>query len=137
MTRSLIFAALALPFAATPVMAHEVLHAGHDAHAHGKGCGHQALEHAGHVDFLHDGHLHHGHAGHVDEHALEVSTVNPEAEELSATVTSDDHMHGHAGEEHMSVQHGTHVDFIHDGRLHHVHGDHMDDHGTVKLLAAR
>jgi hypothetical protein len=37
----------------------------------------------------------------------------------------------------MSVQHGAHVDYIHDGHLHHLHGDHADDHGPVKLLAAR
>jgi hypothetical protein len=137
MKRSLFLAALAVSLPAAPLLAHEVLHAGHDGHAHGKACGHQALEHAGHVDFLHDGHLHHGHDGHVDEHALEVSSTNPEAEELVSRVTTDAHMHGHAGEEHLSLQHGGHIDFVHDGRLHHVHGDHMDDHGLVKLLAAR
>lgn len=136
MHRSLFLATFALPFLAAPAAAHEVLHAGHDTHAHGQSCGHQALEHAGHVDYLHDGHLHHGHDGHVDEHTLDVSTANPEAEELSARVTTDDHPHGHAGEEHLSVQHGAHVDFIHDGRLHHVHGDHTDDHGAVKLVVA-
>jgi len=137
MSRSLLCAALALPFLAAPALAHEVLHAGHDAHAHGKSCGHQALEHAGHVDFLHDGHLHHVHAGHADEHALEVSSANPEAEELVSKVTSDAHPHGHAGEEHMAVQHGSHIDYIHDGRLHAVHAGHTDDHGAVKLIAAK
>lgn len=137
MYRSLFGAALALPFLASPALAHEVLHAGHEAHPHGKACGHQALEHAGHVDYLHDGHLHHAHDGHVDEHALEVSTSNPEGEELVTRVTTDDHAHGHQGEEHMAVQHGTHVDFVHDGRLHHRHGDHTDDHGAVKLVAVR
>lgn len=137
MHRSLYLAAFALPFIAAPASAHEVLHAAHEGHAHAQGCGHQALEHAGHVDYLHDGHLHHAHDGHVDEHALEVSTANPEAEELTARVTTDNHPHGHDGEEHMSVQHGTHVDFVHDGRLHHRHGDHTDDHGAVKLVAAR
>lgn len=137
MHRSLYCAALAFPLLAFPAFAHEVLHAGHDGHAHGQACGHQALEHAGHVDYLHDGHLHHGHDGHVDEHTLDVSTANPAAEELTTRVTTDDHAHGHPGEEHMSVQHGAHVDFIHDGRLHHLHGDHTDDHGAVKLVAAR
>lgn len=136
MIRSLVLAALALPFITAPALAHEVLHAGHDGHTHAKSCGHQALEHAGHVDYLHDGHLHHGHGGHVDEHAIEVSSANPEAEELSAHVTTDQHRHGHAGEEHMSVQHGTHTDYVHDGQLHHLHGDHTDDHGAVKLVKA-
>lgn len=134
MHRSLIFAALSLPIFAAPAAAHEVVHAAHEAHAHGKNCGHQALEHAGHVDFLHDGHLHHGHDGHVDEHVIEVSSVNPEAEELVARVTGDDHAHGHPGEEHAMVQHGAHMDYVHDGRLHHLHGDHADDHGPVTLL---
>lgn len=142
MNRSLICAALALPLAASPIAisplaAHEVLHAGHEAHAHGTGCGHQAVDHGGHVDYLHDGDLHHAHAGHVDEHTIEVSSTNPEAEELSGRVTTDDHAHGHAGEEHASVQHGDHVDFVHDGRLHFRHGDHTDDHGPVKLITAR
>ena len=42
-------------------------HEQHD-HVHGPGCGHQAVEHDGHVDYLHDGHLHHPHGDHVDEH---------------------------------------------------------------------
>jgi hypothetical protein len=28
-------------------------------HRHGQGCGHTAIDHAGHVDYLEDGHLHH------------------------------------------------------------------------------
>ncbi|MFO6429296.1 hypothetical protein ACLBKT_04295 [Erythrobacter sp. W302b] len=136
MHRSLYSALLALPLISAPVMAHEVLHGGHDGHAHAKGCGHQAIDHAGHVDYLHDGHLHHAHDGHVDEHVIEVSDANPDAEELVARVTTDDHPHGHAGEEHMTVQHGDHMDFVHDGHLHHRHGDHTDDHGVVKLVGA-
>jgi hypothetical protein len=31
------------------------------------------------------------------------------------------------------VSHGDHQDFIVDGRLHHAHGDHCDDHGPVKI----
>jgi hypothetical protein len=136
MTRFLV-PLIALPLLASPLSAHEVIHAAHDAHAHKAGCGHNAIDHAGHVDFLHDGHLHHGHDGHVDEHSLEVTAANPAAEELVTRVTSDDHAHGHAGEEHQMVQHGTHMDYVHDGRLHHLHGDHTDDHGPVKLLAMR
>ena len=43
------------------------IHAEHE-HQHGPDCGHEAVEHDGHIDYLHDGHLHHMHAGHVDEH---------------------------------------------------------------------
>lgn len=134
MKRSLSLLAIAAATLASGAYAHEVLHAGHDDHSHGKDCGHVALEHAGHVDYLHDGHLHSAHGGHYDEHALEVSSTNPVAEELATMVTTDDHMHGHDGEEHAAVQHGDHMDYIHDGRLHFVHGDHMDDHGPVKLV---
>ncbi|HEU4407911.1 MAG TPA: hypothetical protein VFS43_21800 [Polyangiaceae bacterium] len=42
---------------------------GHDkAHAHGAGCGHEAVPHGDHVDYLVDGHLHHPHGGHCDDH---------------------------------------------------------------------
>ncbi|MEQ8411400.1 MAG: hypothetical protein RIB52_07580 [Erythrobacter sp.] len=137
MTRSLFLLApiaVAASALAAGAYAHEVLHAGHEDHAHGADCGHMAIEHAGHVDYLHDGHLHFGHSGHYDEHALAVSSTNPAAEELASVVTTDDHMHGHDGEEHAMVQHGDHMDYIHDGRLHFVHGDHMDDHGPVALV---
>jgi hypothetical protein len=42
---------------------------GHTAdHSHGAGCGHDAVPHAGHVDYLVNGHLHHVHGGHCDDH---------------------------------------------------------------------
>ena len=42
---------------------------GHAAdHAHGPGCGHEAVPHGDHLDYLVDGHLHHPHAGHCDDH---------------------------------------------------------------------
>jgi hypothetical protein len=37
-------------------------------HVHGPQCGHEAVPHAGHVDYLVDGHLHHPHEGHCDDH---------------------------------------------------------------------
>ncbi|MEE4155416.1 MAG: hypothetical protein V2I27_14760 [Erythrobacter sp.] len=123
------------PFAASTAHAHAILHADHAAHAHGAECGHEAIEHDGHVDYLHDGHLHHAHESHVDEHMIAVSSVNPDVHELSGPV-NDDHAHGHQGEEHAMVQHGSHMDYVHDGRLHHAHGDHFDDHGPVKMVNA-
>lgn len=45
---------------------HDV-HAEHD-HVHGPDCGHEAVEHEGHLDYLHDGHRHHPHGDHYDEH---------------------------------------------------------------------
>ncbi len=37
-------------------------------HAHGPGCGHEAVPHGDHTDYLVDGHLHHPHGGHCDDH---------------------------------------------------------------------
>ena len=134
MKRILSTAAL-IAFAASGALAHEILHSDHSEHAHGEDCGHTSIVHAGHIDYLHDGHLHHAHGDHVDEHAIAITSTNPEAEELAFAVEGEDHMHGHDGEEHMMVQHGTHFDYIHDGRLHHVHGDHTDDHGPITTVA--
>jgi ethanolamine utilization protein EutQ (cupin superfamily) len=32
------------------------------------------------------------------------------------------------------VPHGDHIDYIVDGRLHHVHDGHCDDHGPVEII---
>ncbi|MFT3769851.1 MAG: hypothetical protein QM820_30830 [Minicystis sp.] len=37
------------------------------------------------------------------------------------------HKHG-AGCGHPAIRHEGHVDYLHDGCLHHVHGDHVDEH---------
>lgn len=39
-----------------------------DAHEHGPGCGHDAVQHGDHVDYLVAGHLHHPHGDHCDHH---------------------------------------------------------------------
>lgn len=46
------------------------IHAEHTLaeHTHGKGCGHEAVQHDDHVDYLHDGHKHAVHGDHYDEH---------------------------------------------------------------------
>lgn len=42
---------------------------GHDAsHRHEPACGHDAVPHAGHVDYLVEGHIHNQHADHCDNH---------------------------------------------------------------------
>jgi hypothetical protein len=49
--------------------------------------------------------------------------------------THPDHSHQHgAGCGHTAIKHDGHVDFLHDGRLHHPHGDHCDDHGPVEVV---
>jgi hypothetical protein len=109
------------------------IHHGHD-HTHGPGCGHTAVRHDGHTDYLHDGCLHHPHENHVDEHRFEVSDRNP------AECTpgfGDGHENGHThgpGCGHEAVPHGDHVDYLVDGKLHHVHGDHCDNHGPVDMI---
>lgn len=37
-------------------------------HQHGPSCGHEAVEHEGHVDYIHEGHRHTEHEDHYDEH---------------------------------------------------------------------
>ena len=105
------------------------IHKGHD-HIHGKDCGHIAVVHNDHVDYLHDGHLHNMHDGHIDDHVLEVSDTHPVQEVLAEE--HGDHMHAEADATHIMVPHGDHMDFYHDGHLHHVHGDHIDEHGILE-----
>lgn len=109
---------------------HEI-HEKHD-HKHGDGCGHTAIRHQNHTDYLHDGHLHSIHEGHVDEHTLEVTAKNP------ADCTPDHACASHPAEHkhgpscgHESVPHGDHKDYLVEGHLHHVHGTHCDDHGSI------
>ena len=109
-------------------MAHTV-HEGDHQHTHGEGCGHTAVRHDDHVDFLHDGHLHHPHDDHVDDHVIAVDAEHPEghtdAADCDPAHTHDD------GCGHEAVPHGGHVDYLVDGRLHHPHDDHCDDHGPL------
>lgn len=106
-------------------------HADH-AHQHGANCGHTAIKHDDHVDYLHDGHLHHAHGDHCDEHTLAVGGANPA--ECKPTGCADTHVHG-AGCGHEAVPHGDHVDYMVEGRLHHAHDGHCDDHGAVELVS--
>lgn len=109
------------------------LHENHD-HQHGEGCGHTAIRHGDHLDYLHDGHLHHQNAdGSVEEHTLDVTAANPDGCTAPdhACAHEDGHHHG-PGCGHEAVPHGDHVDYLVDGRLHHPHGDHCDDHGPVE-----
>lgn len=107
-------------------MSHET-HANH-GHRHGPGCGHTRIEHDGHVDYLHDGHLHTEHDGHYDEHAIAVTATNPAG--CAPVPCGCDHTD--CG--HEEVPHGDHKDYLVEGRLHHKHGDHCDDHGPVKVV---
>ncbi|MFZ4847901.1 MAG: hypothetical protein ACOYL7_02060 [Caldilinea sp.] len=107
-------------------MSHQIHH--DHAHVHSETCGHLCIEHEGHVDYLHDGHLHHPHEGHYDEHVIAVSDTNP------ATCNPVPCACGHDGCGHLTVPHGDHIDYLVNGRLHHRHGDHCDDHGLVTVV---
>jgi hypothetical protein len=40
-----------------------------------------------------------------------------------------DHPHEHTADcGHTAVKHGDHLDYLHEGHLHHPHGDHVDEH---------
>ncbi|EHP5884876.1 hypothetical protein L1O59_001627 [Salmonella enterica] len=92
-----------------------------------------AIRHGDHVDYLHDGHLHHPHGDHVDEHILEVSEKNPDG--CNPVTNGHDTTHKHGPDcGHEPVPHGDHIDYLVNGRLHHPHGDHCDDHGLVDVL---
>jgi hypothetical protein len=42
--------------------------------------------------------------------------------------THGEHAHAHgAGCGHRAIQHESHTDYLHDGHLHHEHGDHVDE----------
>ena len=51
--------------------------------------------------------------------------VRPDAAEPEST--GHPHLHG-ADCGHVAVQHGDHVDYVHDGHRHAAHGDHYDEH---------
>jgi DNA-binding transcriptional ArsR family regulator len=114
-------------------------HLSHDEHPHehGADCGHLAVRHGDHVDYLHDGHLHHPEGDGVSEHVIEVTDVNPArcTPENGHEGHEAGHVHG-PGCGHEAVPHGDHVDYLVDGRLHHQHGDHCDDHGPLEIVRA-
>lgn len=104
-------------------------------HQHGPNCGHIGIKHEGHVDYLHDGHLHHVDANGISEHVIPVTATNPDVctADHPAKGHSTDHQHGpNCG--HAAIPHGDHMDYLVDGKLHHFHGTHCDDHGPVQTV---
>jgi hypothetical protein len=46
-----------------------------------------------------------------------------------------DHPHAHGPAcGHTAIKHGDHLDYLHDGHLHHPHGNHVDEH-TIEVSA--
>ncbi len=118
-------------------MSHDHLSHDEHPHEHGPTCGHIAVKHKDHVDYLHDGHLHHPDGDGVTEHVIEVSETNPSrcTPENGHEGHEAGHVHG-PGCGHEAVPHGDHVDYLVNGRLHHQHGDHCDDHGPLEIVRA-
>ena len=108
-------------------------HENHE-HEHKDDCGHTKIKHNDHYDYLHDGHLHHSHEGHYDEHSIDVSERNPNmCNPIDEKSCEKEHKHGHdCG--HEAIPHGDHTDYIVNGRLHHPHNGHCDDHGPIEVL---
>jgi hypothetical protein len=98
-------------------------------HQHGTNCGHVQIKHGDHTDYIHDGHIHHVEGSHVDEHRIEVSAINPEV--CKPMDCQGSNIHAGKAEK---IPHGDHIDFLVNGRLHHVHDGHCDDHGPIALI---
>lgn len=52
------------------------------------------------------------------------------AEHSQHEATDHPHVHGESCG-HEAVQHGDHVDYVHDGHRHASHDDHYDEHGDA------
>lgn len=111
----------------------ENLEHSHDSHLHGPGCGHPAIRHGDHLDYLQNGKLVHLDGEQPIEHHIDVSQTNPDDCRPLPESFTDGHRHG-PGCGHPPVPHGDHIDYLVDGRLHHPHGDHCDDHGPLDVL---
>jgi hypothetical protein len=110
-----------ITFAAT-----KVEHKSHEAHKHGENCGHAAIKHSDHVDYMHDNHFHNTAAnGKVVEHKVRVAA----SKEHTKASAENGHTHGvNCG--HERIEHGDHSDYVVDGNVHHVDGDHCDQRAT-------
>jgi len=72
--------------------------------------------------------------GGVPTSSILEGTCPPEVEKLIKSLQANvDYFHTHSATcGHPRVIHGDHVDFLVDGRLHHPHGSHCDDHGAIQ-----
>ena len=62
-------------------------------------------------------------------HRRQAARVPFPVEEGEAPFGHEEHVHEHGpGCGHLAVEHGNHVDYIHDGHRHAVHGGHYDEH---------
>ncbi len=95
------------------------------------------IRHGDHVDYLQQGHLRFMRQdGTVEEHTVPVSNTNPNScNPVQASDPGHEQAHTHGPNcGHEAVPHGGHMDYLVNGRLHHPHGDHCDDHGPVEVV---
>ncbi|WHX77656.1 hypothetical protein QNH32_11960 [Priestia flexa] len=104
-------------------------HSGLHKHEHSLACGHTKIMHDGHIDYVHNGHLHHKHNDHWDECVIPVNETNRDACQLIECGCNYEEDCGYE-----MVPHGDHMDYLVNGRLHHVHDGHCDDHGPVEVI---
>ena len=113
-------------------------------HDHGPGCGHEAIEHEGHVDFVHDGHLHRKEGRDWVECAIDENEDRPQGctREFECAAHADGSICGPTCG-HQAVPHGDHMDYLvppedksrkSEYELHCPHDNHCDYHGTVKKV---
>ena len=110
-----------------------VTHNNHE-HKHSSTCGHKAIHHDDHIDYLHENHLHHMHDGHADEHTVSESAKNQSKCTPDHVCKSHEPAHKHGPScGHETVPHGSHVDFLVAGHLHHPCNNHCDHHGAIAV----
>ena len=66
---------------------------------------------------------------------VEITDRSVSRQELEAAIEAEEgHVHG-PGCGHEAVPHGDHTDYLVEGRLHHMHDGHCDDHGPLAIAA--
>lgn len=101
-------------------------------HFHSIACGHTKIRHEDHIDYVHNGHLHHEHKGTWEECKIGINEANPDE---CRPITCGCNHSAECG--HEMVPHGDHMDYLVNGRLHHVHNGHCDDHGPVEIITIK
>ncbi len=102
---------------------------GDHSHQHSIACGHTKIKHEDHIDYLHDGELHRENDGKWVKCVIPVTEKNPA--ESKTLPCGCDHTDACG---HEMVPHGDHMDYLVNGRLHHVKNGECYDHGPVEVV---
>ena len=72
----------------------------------------------------------------AEGHVIEVTETNSDRCSPEGRVHGHESTHQHGPDcGHEAVPHGDHIDYLVNGRLHHPHGDHCDDHGPLSVVS--